>query len=175
MRAVMGCWVLSGLPSAALAPAPASPHRGPALEHPCLPLSPAGGPHLQHDCDPFPYQHVRHRVMDHCVRIVPHAARHRSRAGVGACDQAQQQGLDVTCVEAMRTAFSTVGTSLPPHQGGVRRPPPVVRAVWPLGKFGASWRRNSFRNSASLHAPNPGGGPSGPARRRHPCPLPGPC
>src|SRR4029450_12254171 len=48
----------------------------------------------------------------------------RSRADVVACDQAKQQGLDVTCVEAMRTAFAAVCTSLSPRQGGVRRPPP---------------------------------------------------
>jgi len=36
MRVVMGCWVLSCLPSAALAPSPASPHRGPALARLCL-------------------------------------------------------------------------------------------------------------------------------------------
>ena len=96
MRAVMGCRVLRCVPRAARAPSPASPHRGPALARPCLHREPAGGPHLQHGCDPFPWQHVRHRVMGRRVRIGPHASRHRSRAGVGACDQAKQEGLDVT-------------------------------------------------------------------------------
>jgi hypothetical protein len=49
----------------------AYPHRGPALALPCLHLSPAGVPHLQHGFDRFPCQHVRHRVMDRRVRIVP--------------------------------------------------------------------------------------------------------
>jgi hypothetical protein len=53
-------------------------------------------PHLQHGFARFPCQHVRHRIMDRRVRIVPHASRHRSRAGVGEFDQAQQKGLDVT-------------------------------------------------------------------------------
>ena len=124
MRAVMGCCVLSCVPRAALAPSPASPHRGPALARPCLSLSPAGVPHLQHGFARLPWQPVRHRVMDRRGRIVPHASRHRSRASVVACDQTRQQGLDVTCVEAMRTAFAAVCTSLSPRQGGVRRPPP---------------------------------------------------
>jgi hypothetical protein len=53
-------------------------------------------PNLQHGFDRLPWQHVRHRVMDRRVRIVPHASHHRSRAGVVAFDQAKQQGLDVT-------------------------------------------------------------------------------
>jgi hypothetical protein len=53
-------------------------------------------PNLQHGFDRFPCQHVRHRVMDRCVRIVPHESRHRSRAGVVEFDQAKQKGLDVT-------------------------------------------------------------------------------
>ena len=151
----MGCCALRCAPRAALSPCPASPHRGPALERPCLHRSPAGVPHLQHGFARFPGQHVRHRVMDHRVRIVPHASRHRSRAGVGACDQAQQQGLDVTCVEAMRTALSAVCTFLPPHQGEVRRHPPrrtrgcnlprlrtrVLCCLLPQG--GAWWRRRA--------------------------------